>query len=102
MLEKVGLHPLLARIGGLDGRIDEGRRNLSAAEQRCILLARGILARPKLALIDADEVGLQPADIEMLITHFREIGSAALVATKLVGGAIAKEVVITLDPAVPA
>ena len=102
VLEKVGLHPLLARIGGLDGRIDEGRRNLSAAEQRCILLARGILARPKLALIDADEVGLQPADIEMLITHFREIGSAALVATKLVGGAIAKEVVITLDPAVPA
>lgn len=99
MLNTLGLSPLLNRIGGLDGRIDEGRRNLSAAEQRSILLARGLLAKPKLALIDADEIGFGPNDIAMLIAHFREIGSAALIATGLGGGILGEEAVILLEQA---
>ncbi|MBW4984996.1 ABC transporter ATP-binding protein/permease [Mameliella sp. CS4] len=102
VLETLGLRPLLNRIGGLNGRIDEGRRNLSAAEQRGVLLARGLLAQPKLALIDADEIGLGPNDISMLISHFRDIGSAALIATSMGGGSLADEVAITLEQTVPA
>ena len=96
VLKNLGLGPLLDRIGGLDGRIDEGRRNLSAAEQRSILLARGLVAKPKLALIDADEIGFGPNDIAMLIAHFRDIGSAALIASRFGGGALRQELSITL------
>ncbi|MFB9150490.1 ABC transporter transmembrane domain-containing protein [Roseovarius ramblicola] len=89
VLEDIGLGPLLARIGGLDGRVEEGRRNLSVAETRGILLARGLLARPALALIDADGIGFGAADIARLARHFRTINSAALVATTLAGGDLA-------------
>ncbi|MDE4063652.1 ABC transporter transmembrane domain-containing protein [Phaeobacter gallaeciensis] len=102
VLENLGLSPLLARIGGLDGRIDEGRRNLSAAEQRSIFLARGLVAKPKLALIDADEIGFGPDDIAMLTAHFREIGSAALIATRFGGGVLGQELSIALKHTVTA
>lgn len=99
VLHQIGLGPLLTRVGGLDGRVDEGRRNLSVAETRGVLLARALLARPALALIDADEIGLGAADIAALTAHFRSIGSAALFATTLAGGALDAEKTIHPTPA---
>lgn len=70
-----------ARLGGLDGKVREGRRNLTATEQAALLLARGLLARPKLALIDADEIGLGRRDLGRLLDHLTALGAAALVVT---------------------
>jgi ABC-type transport system involved in cytochrome bd biosynthesis fused ATPase/permease subunit len=76
-----GLGGTLARIGGLDGKIVEGRCNLSASEQVGLLVARGLLARPKLALVDADEVGFDRPSLACLLDHFALVGAAALVVT---------------------
>ena len=81
VLEAVHLGPAVARLGGLDGKVSEGRRNLTATEQSALLLARGLLARPKLALVDADEIGLVRQDLGQLLDHLAEIGAAALVVT---------------------
>ena len=97
VLDTLDLQPLVARIGGLSGRIDEGRRNLSATEQRGILLARGLLAQPELALVDADEIGFGTHEIALLIAHLRNIGSAALIATRQGGAAVGDERSIRLD-----
>lgn len=80
-LRAAGLDAAVTRVGGLGGKIAEGRRNLTATEQTGLLLARALLARPKLALIDADEIGLQREGLGRLLDHLAKIGSAALVVT---------------------
>ncbi|MGM0583547.1 MAG: ATP-binding cassette domain-containing protein [Pseudomonadota bacterium] len=47
-----GLEGVLARLGGLDGRVAEAGRNLSSGESRRLLLARAALVRPRLLLLD--------------------------------------------------
>ncbi|MEO1732426.1 MAG: hypothetical protein AAFR45_02175, partial [Pseudomonadota bacterium] len=47
----------------------------------CILLTRALLARAKLALIDADEVGLRGAPLARLINHLEDTKTAALIVT---------------------
>ncbi len=47
-----GLGPVLKRLGGLDGRVAENGRNLSAGEVRRILLTRAALTRADLLLLD--------------------------------------------------
>ncbi|MEE4188725.1 MAG: ABC transporter ATP-binding protein [Roseobacter sp.] len=81
-LVTAGLADTLTRIGGLDGKIAEQRRNLSASEQVGLLLARGLLASPKLALVDADEVGLDRNALNALLDHFAAIETAVLVVTR--------------------
>ena len=81
-LAAAGLADTLTRIGGLDGKIAEQRRNLSASEQVGLLWARGLLASPKLALVDADEVGLDRSALASLLDHFAAVGSAVLVVTR--------------------
>lgn len=50
---EVGLMPTFDRLGGLDGRIRTGGRNLSDAERRRILLACAMLSSASLVVIDA-------------------------------------------------
>jgi ABC-type multidrug transport system fused ATPase/permease subunit len=80
-LRAAHLEPAVARMGGLGGKVAEGRRNLTASEQAALLLARALLARPKLALIDADEIGLHGEGLGRLLDHLSDIGAAALVIT---------------------
>lgn len=80
-LEAAGLSAVVARIGGLGGKISEGRRNLTASEQAGLLLARVLLARPKLALVDADEIGLGRPALGRLLDHLASVGAAVLVVT---------------------
>lgn len=80
-LGRAGLNDLVERLGGLSGTVSEGRRNLTSTEQSRILLTRGFLARPKLALVDADEIGLTGKALSSLIEHFESIGAAALIVT---------------------
>jgi ABC-type transport system involved in cytochrome bd biosynthesis fused ATPase/permease subunit len=80
-LEEAGLGAAMARIGGLTGNVAEGRRNLSASEQAGLLLGRGLLARPHLALVDADEIGLSRQQLGRLLDHLKSVDAAALIVT---------------------
>ncbi|MEL6322677.1 MAG: ATP-binding cassette domain-containing protein, partial [Pseudomonadota bacterium] len=81
ILGRVGLSDLAARLGGLDGQVAEGARNLTSTERSRLFLARGLIARAYLALVDADEIGLNRDDMTLLIDHFQHHGTAALVVT---------------------
>jgi ABC-type multidrug transport system fused ATPase/permease subunit len=80
-LERAGLAGLLERLGGLGGRVAEARRNLSADERSRLTLARAFLARPDLALIDADEIGLRGDLLARFLERVEEADAAALVVT---------------------
>ncbi|MEO1679528.1 MAG: ABC transporter ATP-binding protein [Pseudomonadota bacterium] len=81
ILGRVGLSDMAARLGGLDGQVAEGARNLTSTERSRLFLARGLIARAHLALVDADEIGLIGDDMTLLLDHFRNHGTAALFVT---------------------
>lgn len=87
ILDLAGLSDLTASLGGLDGKVAEGRRNLTSTECTRLHLTRGLVARPDLALIDADEIGLRDDDLLLLLEHFAGCGTAALVVTSTQVGA---------------
>lgn len=69
-----GLGPVLDRLGGLDGRVAEGGRTLSAGEARRLLLARAALSGARLMLLDEPETALDgdgPALVARLIEGTR-------------------------------
>lgn len=81
-----GLEKVLSRLGGLDGTVAEGGRNLSAGEIRRVLLTRAALSQPRLMLLDEPDDALdregpdlvrrlvQGGDATtLLITHNMEI-----------------------------
>ncbi len=76
-----GLSDMAARLGGLGGQVAEGGRNLTSSERTGLYLARGLIARPALSLVDADEIGLDGDDLSLLLDHFEKCGTAALVVT---------------------
>ncbi|WP_108883223.1 ATP-binding cassette domain-containing protein [Anderseniella sp. Alg231-50] len=76
-----GLAQVLDRIGGLDGKVSEAGRNLSAGEIRRVLLTRAALSRPGLLLLDEPDDALDqdgPGLVDQLI---RECGATTLVVT---------------------
>jgi ABC-type transport system involved in cytochrome bd biosynthesis fused ATPase/permease subunit len=75
------LQGLLERLGGLDGQVFEGARNLTSSDLTSLFLARGLIARPSLALVDADELGFDADAIGLLLTRFAETRCAALIVT---------------------
>jgi ABC-type transport system involved in cytochrome bd biosynthesis fused ATPase/permease subunit len=80
-LDRADLTGMATRLGGLDGRVAEGRRNLTATEQARLHLVRALLSRPALALIDADEIGLNHVALAALVDHLSGTGAAALIVT---------------------
>ncbi|MEL6564148.1 MAG: ABC transporter ATP-binding protein [Pseudomonadota bacterium] len=81
VLEQSGLSDVATRLGGLDGQVAEGGRNLTSTERTRLYLARGLIARPALALVDADEIGLASNNLALLLHHFAAQGAAALIVT---------------------
>jgi len=49
-----GLGPLIDRLGGLDGTVREGGRNLTRSERQAVSLLRVIMMRPRLILVGVD------------------------------------------------
>lgn len=60
VLREVGLQDLVDRLGGLDGRLGWAGEGLSEKERACLLLARAMLSRSDLVLLDALPLTLTP------------------------------------------
>jgi len=77
----------LARIG-LEQRADETVRSLSGGQRRRVEIARALLARPRLLVLDEPTVGLDAASRAFLLDHIhglcRDDGLAVLWATHLI------------------
>lgn len=65
-----GLTGAIERLGGLDGRLAEGARNLSSGEVRRLMLTRAAISQPKLLLLDEPDDALDvegPALVQKLL-----------------------------------
>lgn len=69
-----GLDKVVTRLGGLDGTVSEGGRNLSAGEGRRVLLTRAALSKPKLMLLDEpdDALDLEGPTLVRALVHGSE------------------------------
>lgn len=84
-VRKVGLADLLDRIGGLDGIVSENGRNLSVAERSALSLARILLGKPKLILVDGALWHLSVSAQRALWVRQRKSGAAVLMHPALRG-----------------
>jgi ABC-type multidrug transport system fused ATPase/permease subunit len=76
-----GLGGVLQRLGGLDGLLSEGGRNLSAGEARRLLLTRVALSGARLLLLDEPEDALDAEGVELLAGFLHATPATVLVAT---------------------
>lgn len=74
-----GLDDVLARAGGLDQRIADAGRNLSAGERRRILLARTVLSAPRLVLLDEPERDLGSEAVPLLLRLLERLQGTTVV-----------------------
>lgn len=78
---RFGLKRLIQRLGGLDGSIAEGGRNLSGGECRRILIARAALADPDLLLLDEPDDAMDQAGRRLIRRLVRESRATLLYVT---------------------
>ncbi len=64
---------MLARFPKLGGRLQTPAGMLSGGEQQMLALARGLLARPKLLLLDEPSLGLAPVVVDELFAALRQL-----------------------------
>lgn len=82
VIELCSLRALLAELPeGLQTRVDEGGANLSSGQRQRILLARAVLARPRLLLLDEADANLDAATAGVLDAVLEAHVGTALVIT---------------------
>lgn len=77
-----GLGPVLERLGGLDGRVAEGGRNLSSGEATRLHLVRAVLARPRLLILDEPDHALDLDGVAALRRLLEESAATTLFAPR--------------------
>lgn len=80
--KQFGLSQLLARLGGLDGRIWEGGRNLTDDEKFSILLVRAALSTASVYVIEDPGPNISEAAIDHLITIMKSRGTTGFLVSK--------------------
>ncbi len=79
--EAFGLGPVVARLGGLDGTLAEGGRNLSAGEVRRVLLTRAALSGARLLLLDEPDEALDADGPRLVEALIRATDATTLIVT---------------------
>lgn len=87
-----GMRSVCARFPVLASRMDEVVGNFSGGQQQMLAIARGLMANPRLLILDEPSLGLSPllvAEIFTLIRHLRDQGIAILLSEQNARSALA-------------
>jgi len=86
------MEEVLAYFPRLRERLDQKGKGLSGGEQQMLAIARGLIARPRLMLVDEPTEGLSPIIVESLTEILRAInrrGTAILLVEQILEVALA-------------
>ena len=80
-LSRYGLQAVSERLGGLDGKVAEGAKNLSKGERLRILFARATLKKPRLLLIDSSIACLDTDGLALAVRLIEDRQATTLIAS---------------------
>ncbi len=63
---------------GLDGAADRPASELTASEQRLLMLAAALAARPRVLLVDEPSAGAAPADVDRIAAVLRDVAASGI------------------------